>query len=99
MIGEILNTTPLTGEEATKDEVLKQLGSVALIHIAAHGDMEASKILLAPNITGTSKTPNNLQIEATRFSFHRFISETHVFVVTCYINYLSFVRRTIFLCN
>ena len=57
MIGEILNTTPLTGEEATKDEVLKQLGSVALVHIAAHGDMEAGEILLAPNIAGTSRTP------------------------------------------
>ena len=57
MIGEILNTTPLTGEEATKDEVLKQLGSVALVHIAAYGYMEASEILLAPNIAGTSKKP------------------------------------------
>ena len=57
VIGEILKTTPLTGEEATKDEVLKQLGSVALVHIAAHGDMEAGEILLAPNIAGTSRTP------------------------------------------
>ena len=57
VIGEILNTTPLTGEEATKDEVLKQLGSVALVHIAAHGDIEAGEILLAPNIGGTSRTP------------------------------------------
>ena len=57
MIGEILKTTPLTGEEATKDEVLKQLGSVALVHIAAHGDMEAGEILLAPSIAGTSRTP------------------------------------------
>ena len=56
-IGEILNSTPLTGEEATKDEVLKQLGSVALVHIAAHGDMEAGEILLVPNIGGTSRTP------------------------------------------
>ena len=57
MIGEILSTTPLTGEEATKDEVLKQLGSVALVHIAAHGDMEAGEIVLAPNIAETSSTP------------------------------------------
>ena len=57
MIGEILKTTPLTGEEATKDEVLKQLGSVALVHIAAHGDMEAGEILLAPSIAGTFRTP------------------------------------------
>ena len=57
MIGEILNITPLTGEEATKDEVLKQLSPVALVHIAAHGSMEAGDILLAPNIAGTSRTP------------------------------------------
>ena len=55
MIGEILNTTPLTGEEATKDEVLKRLGSVTLVHIAAHGDMEAGEILLALNTAGTSR--------------------------------------------
>jgi len=58
MIGQILNTTPLTGEEATKDEVLKQLGSVTLVHIAAHGDTKAGEILLAPNqISGTSRAP------------------------------------------
>ena len=56
MIGQILNKRPLTGEEATKDEVLKQLGSVALVHIAAHGSMEAGEILLAPNTVGTSNT-------------------------------------------
>ncbi|RMX59738.1 hypothetical protein pdam_00025790, partial [Pocillopora damicornis] len=40
MIGRILNVSPLTGEMATKDEVLKRISSVALIHIAAHGKME-----------------------------------------------------------
>ena len=49
MIGEIFNTTPLTGKEATKDEVLRRIGSVALVHIAAHGKMGSGEILLAPN--------------------------------------------------
>ena len=31
MIGEILNTTPLTGRKATKEEVLKRITSVALV--------------------------------------------------------------------
>ena len=31
MIGEILNTTPLTGREATKEEVLRRITSVALV--------------------------------------------------------------------
>ena len=51
MIGEILNTTPLTGREATKEEVLKRIPSVALVHIAAHGNSEHGEIALAPNPT------------------------------------------------
>ena len=57
MIGRILNTTPLTGEEATKDEVLKRLSSVALVHIAAHGRMETGEVLLAPNRTRATRRP------------------------------------------
>ena len=49
MIGQILNVTPLTGEKATKDVVLKGLHSVALVHIAAHGRMETGEIALTPN--------------------------------------------------
>ena len=56
MIGEILNNTPLTGRDATKDEVLKRLGSVALVHIAAHGDIKAGEIPLAPNLARTLTT-------------------------------------------
>ena len=37
MIGEMVGSTPLVGREATKDEVLRRLGSVALVHIAARG--------------------------------------------------------------
>ena len=48
MIGKILGCTPLIGRQATKDEVLKRLGSVALVHIAARGSMEAGEIALAP---------------------------------------------------
>ena len=35
MIGEILKTVPLIGKQATKDEVLRRISSVALVHIAA----------------------------------------------------------------
>ena len=51
MIGEILNTTPLSGREATKEEVLKRITSVALVHIAAHGNSDHGEIALAPNST------------------------------------------------
>ena len=57
LIGEILHTAPLTGKEATKDEVLRRLPSVALVHIAAHGRMETGEIALAPNTARASKTP------------------------------------------
>ncbi|XP_078356855.1 tetratricopeptide repeat protein 28-like [Oculina patagonica] len=48
-IGEILNTAPLTGKEATKEEVLKRITSVALVHIAAHGNQETGEIALSPS--------------------------------------------------
>ena len=59
VIGKILDTKPLTGRDATKDEVLKRMGSVALVHIAAHGDMEAGEIALAPNPDRTSTIPKD----------------------------------------
>ncbi|KAL9954091.1 hypothetical protein ACROYT_G041585 [Oculina patagonica] len=57
MIGAILKTPPLTGKEATKGEVLKQITSVALVHIAAHGDAKTGEIALAPNPGWTSRIP------------------------------------------
>ena len=54
MIGEILQTVPLVGKEATKDEVLRRISSVGLVHIAAHGKMETGEIALAPNTTRSS---------------------------------------------
>ena len=47
MIGKLLKTTPLTGKDATKDEVVKRLKSVALVHIAAHGCAQSGEIVLA----------------------------------------------------
>ena len=48
MIGKMVGSTPLVGRQATRDEVLRRLGSVALVHIAAHGSMETGEIALAP---------------------------------------------------
>ena len=47
MIGRMLGSTPHIGAQATKDKVLTRLGSVALVYIAAHGDMETGEIALA----------------------------------------------------
>ncbi|KAL9981543.1 hypothetical protein ACROYT_G010255 [Oculina patagonica] len=57
MIGKILNVTSLIGKKATKREVLKDLGSVALVHIAAHGRMETGEIALTPDTERTSSIP------------------------------------------
>ena len=51
VIGEMVGSTPLVGRQASKDEVLRRLGSVALVHIAAHGNIETGEIALAPNST------------------------------------------------
>ena len=39
----------LIGEQATKNEVIKRIQDVGLVHIAAHGDAERGEIALAPN--------------------------------------------------
>ena len=57
MIGELLQTTPLTGKNATKAEVLKSMKSVALVHIAAHGCQETGEIALVPNTERKSQIP------------------------------------------
>ena len=57
MIGEILKEKPLIGKDATKDEVLKRLSSVGLVHIAAHGCIETGEIALTPEPKRPSKIP------------------------------------------
>ncbi|XP_022789784.1 tetratricopeptide repeat protein 28-like isoform X2 [Stylophora pistillata] len=55
MIGKILGADPLIGEEAKKDEVLRRLPSVGLVHFAAHGRMETGEIALAPRSVCSSQ--------------------------------------------
>ena len=57
MIAATLNTRPLTGRQATKAEVMKQMTSVGLIHIAAHGNELTGEIALSPSPGWTSKFP------------------------------------------
>lgn len=57
MIGQILKTTPITGRQATKREVLKRLNSVSLVHFAAHGCMETGEIALTPDPDRISIVP------------------------------------------
>ena len=57
LIASILNTTALVGRQATKAEVMKQMSSVGLIHIAAHGNELTGEIALSPNPGWTSQFP------------------------------------------
>ena len=59
MIAKKLGVQPLLGQEATKEAVLQGMNSVALIHIAAHGDAERGAIALAPSF----RIPNGIPQE------------------------------------
>ena len=48
-IGERLGVTPLIGEHATKEAVMKQLPSARLMHFACHGLMNGTGLVLACN--------------------------------------------------
>ena len=59
MVGRKLGVEPLLGQQATKQAVLEAMGSVALIHLAAHGDAEKGEIALAPSL----RVPNSIYKE------------------------------------
>ena len=59
MVAKKLGVEPLLGREATKQAVLQAMNSVALIHIAAHGDAERGEIALAPSF----RIPNGIPQE------------------------------------
>ena len=65
MIGAMLGIHPLTGKEATKAEVLKRIGSVALVHIAAHGKIDTGEIALAPNPERKYRRPEEQDFRLT----------------------------------
>ena len=49
MVSALLGVPCLVGENATKEEVLRRIQEVCLVHIAAHGDAVRGEIALAPN--------------------------------------------------
>jgi len=58
-IAKKLGVEPLIGKQATKEAILQVMNSVALIHIAAHGDAERGVISLAPSF----RIPNGIPQE------------------------------------
>ena len=57
----MLDVLLLTGDEAAKEDVLKRIRSVALVHIAAYGNIESREISLPLNLERTSKVPRKKQ--------------------------------------
>ena len=82
MIGEILNVEPLTGKNATKDQVLRRLHAVSLVHIAAHGSAERGEILLSPNL-GSSKRPKEKDFLLTMADVLNAKLEAKLVVLSC----------------
>ncbi|XP_068729357.1 tetratricopeptide repeat protein 28-like [Montipora capricornis] len=83
MIGKLLHTTPLTGQSATKAEVLKRMKSAALIHIAAHGDDQFGEIALAPNPKRTSQIPEEEDYMLTLSDVHAVHLQARLVVLSC----------------
>ncbi|XP_068696016.1 tetratricopeptide repeat protein 28-like [Montipora foliosa] len=83
MIGELLQTTPLTGKNATKGEVMKRMKSVGLIHIAAHGDDEFGEIALAPNPERTSQIPEEEDYVISLSDVHAVRIQARLVVLSC----------------
>ena len=48
MVGRLMRVPPLLEEKATKQAVLERIGSVSLIHFAAHGNAQRGEIALSP---------------------------------------------------
>ena len=82
MIGEILNVEPLIGKNATKDQVLRRLNAVSLVHIAAHGSAERGEILLSPNLD-SSKRPKEKDFLLTMTDVLNAKLEAKLVVLSC----------------
>ena len=83
MIGELLQTSPLTGRDAYKAEVLKRMKSVALIHIAAHGDNVFGDIALAPNPERISQRPEKEDYMLTMSDVYEVRLQARLVVLSC----------------
>ena len=74
IIAKKLGVEPLLGQQATKEAVLQKMDSVALIHIAAHGDVERGEIALAPSF----RIPNGIPQEELYLLRMTDISKVHL---------------------
>jgi len=74
-IAEILQTTPITGEKATKSEILSRITSATCVHFACHVSWKLSAIVLSPGEFVESKStegspPAMAPVSKTRYALH-----------------------------
>ena len=82
-IALILNTTPLVGRQAIKAEVMKQMSSVGLIHIAAHGNELTGEIALSPNPGWNSQFPQEKDFILKMFDVQAANLRARLVVLSC----------------
>ena len=83
MVGEKLGVEPLIGLQATKEAVLQAMNSVALIHIAAHGDAERGEIALAPSFRRPNGIPQEDVYLLTMTDISRIQVRAKLVVLSC----------------
>ena len=80
----ILNIKPLSGRDATKQEVLGRIRSATLVHIAARGKVETGEIVLSPNTTHFSETLKEEDYLLTIRDFKDAELQAKLVVLSCY---------------
>ena len=65
-VGEIMQSTPVTGDKATKDLVMEQMSQAECIHMACHVSWKLSALVLSPGDFVDAKSSPN----AKRYSIH-----------------------------
>ena len=82
MIGKMLGVIPLLGKDATKEAVLEQMKSVALIHFAAHGNPDRGEIALSP-VSTTNNTPQEEEYLLTMADVSKVQLRAKLVVLSC----------------
>ena len=82
MIGNMLGVVPLLGRSATKEAVLEQMKSVALIHFAAHGNPDRGEIALSP-VNTTNSTPQEEEYLLTMADVSKVQLRAKLVVLSC----------------
>ena len=82
MIGKMLGVPPLLGRYATKEAVIEQMKSVALIHFAAHGYAERGEIALCP-VRTTNDIPQEEEYLLTMADVSKVQLRAKLVVLSC----------------